>query len=127
MTLLLVAATPFEILPISRWLEQRFSSTTPGIYTAQNLTVRVLGTGIGQMATAWHLGQELARNRPDLALNLGIAGALDRNFALTDVVQVVVLIIGGLVTTYLALSLLSTQYGFGKDIFKGLSIFRKTL
>jgi SSS family solute:Na+ symporter len=43
----------------------------------------------------------------------------------TDVVQVIVLIIGGLVTTYLALSLLSEEYGFGKDIFKGLSILRK--
>ena len=42
----------------------------------------------------------------------------------TDVIQVVVLIIGGLVTTYLALSLLSEEYGFGKDIFKGLSILR---
>ena len=42
----------------------------------------------------------------------------------TDVIQVIVLIIGGLVTTYLALSLLSEQYGFGKDIFKGLSILR---
>src|SRR4030095_10425881 len=43
----------------------------------------------------------------------------------TDVIQVLVLIIGGLVTTYLALSLLSQEYGFGKDIFKGLSILRK--
>ncbi len=43
----------------------------------------------------------------------------------TDVVQVFVLIIGGLVTTYLALTLLSEQYGFGKDIFKGLSILRQ--
>ena len=43
----------------------------------------------------------------------------------TDVVQVVVLIFRGLVTTYLALSLLSEEYGFGKDIFKGLSILRK--
>jgi len=43
----------------------------------------------------------------------------------TDVVQVFVLIIGGLVTTYLALTLLSEQYGFGKDIFKGLSIIRQ--
>ena len=43
----------------------------------------------------------------------------------TDVVQVFVLIIGGLVTTYLALSLLSEEYGFGKDIFKGLSILRQ--
>jgi len=43
----------------------------------------------------------------------------------TDVVQVFVLIMGGLVTTYLALSLLSEQYGYGKDIFKGLSVLRK--
>ncbi len=43
----------------------------------------------------------------------------------TDVIQVAVLIIGGLVTTWLALSLLSEEYGFGKDIFKGLSILRK--
>ena len=43
----------------------------------------------------------------------------------TDVVQVIVLILGGLVTTYLALSLLSEEYGFGKDIFKGLSLLRK--
>lgn len=43
----------------------------------------------------------------------------------TDVVQVLVLIIGGLITTYLALTLLSDQFGFGKDILKGLSILRK--
>ena len=43
----------------------------------------------------------------------------------TDVFQVLVLIIGGLVTTYLALTLLSEQFGFGKDVFKGLSILRK--
>src|SRR6476469_412678 len=43
----------------------------------------------------------------------------------TDVFQVLVLIIGGLVTTYLALTLLSEQFGFGKDILKGLSVLRK--
>ncbi|MGF2414792.1 MAG: sodium:solute symporter family transporter, partial [Ferruginibacter sp.] len=43
----------------------------------------------------------------------------------TDVFQVLVLIIGGLVTTYLALTLLSEQFGFGKDVFKGLAILRK--
>jgi SSS family solute:Na+ symporter len=42
----------------------------------------------------------------------------------TDVIQVLVLIIGGLITTYLALSLLSNEYGFGNDIFKGLSVLR---
>lgn len=43
----------------------------------------------------------------------------------TDVFQVFVLIVGGLVTTYLALTLLSESFGFGKDIWKGLSVLRK--
>ena len=43
----------------------------------------------------------------------------------TDVVQVLVLIIGGLVTTYLALTLLSEKFGFGSDVLKGLSVLRK--
>jgi len=43
----------------------------------------------------------------------------------TDVVQVVVLLIGGLVTTYLAVSLLSEHFGFGKDLLKGLAVLRK--
>src|SRR5215204_2437347 len=43
----------------------------------------------------------------------------------TDVFQVLVLIIGGLVTTYLALTLLSGQFGFGNDILKGLSVLKK--
>lgn len=42
----------------------------------------------------------------------------------TDVFQVLVLIIGGLVTTYLALTLLSEQFGFGNNILKGLSVLK---
>lgn len=40
----------------------------------------------------------------------------------TDIFQVIVLILGGLVTTYLSLTLLSEQFGYGKDILKGLSV-----
>ncbi len=42
----------------------------------------------------------------------------------TDVIQVIVLIMGGLVTCYLALTLVSEHFGFGKDILKGLSIVK---
>ena len=42
----------------------------------------------------------------------------------TDVIQVLVLILGGLVTCYLALTLVSEHFGFGKDILKGLSIIK---
>lgn len=43
----------------------------------------------------------------------------------TDVIQVIVLIIGGLVTTYLALSLLADKFGFDGDILKGLGVLRR--
>lgn len=42
--------------------------------------------------------------------------------AYTDVIQVIVLIIGGLITTYLALTLLSEKSGMGSDVISGLSI-----
>ncbi len=43
----------------------------------------------------------------------------------TDVIQVLVLIVGGLVTTYLALTLLSEHFGYGNNLLKGLFILRK--
>jgi SSS family solute:Na+ symporter len=43
----------------------------------------------------------------------------------TDVIQVFVLIIGGLVTTYLALSLLADKFGYDGDILKALGVLRK--
>ena len=42
----------------------------------------------------------------------------------TDVIQVTVLMIGGLITTYLALSLLAEKSGYGSDIFKALSVLQ---
>ncbi len=43
----------------------------------------------------------------------------------TDVVQVLVLIIGGLVTTYLALSLLADKFGYNGNILQALGVLRK--
>jgi len=43
----------------------------------------------------------------------------------TDVVQVAVLLIGGLVTTYLALTLLAEKSGYDASVFKGLSLLRE--
>lgn len=42
----------------------------------------------------------------------------------TDVIQVLVLILGGLVTCYLALSLVSEKYGYGGDILNGFTVIR---
>src|SRR5882672_577248 len=43
----------------------------------------------------------------------------------TDVFQVFVLIMGGLVTTYLALTLVSNHFGYGDDVWKGLALIRE--
>lgn len=45
----------------------------------------------------------------------------------TDVFQVLVLIIGGLVTTYIALKLVSEHFGYGAHILKGFSILRTSV
>jgi len=42
----------------------------------------------------------------------------------TDVIQVLVLIMGGLVTCYLALTLVSEQFGYGGNILKGLAVIK---
>ncbi len=42
----------------------------------------------------------------------------------TDVIQVLVLILGGLITCYLALTLVSEKFGYGGDILKGLSVIK---
>src|SRR5579871_4464935 len=39
----------------------------------------------------------------------------------TDVIQVLVLIIGGLVTTYVALTMVSEKFGLGKDVLAGFN------
>jgi futalosine hydrolase len=78
MKILLVSATQFEILPALQWLE------------GQNRpSVQVLVSGVGVVATTWALTRTLERQRPDLVINAGIAGAYDRNLALGDVVNVV--------------------------------------
>jgi SSS family solute:Na+ symporter len=43
----------------------------------------------------------------------------------TDVIQVLVLVIGGLATTYIALTLVSERFGLGKDIMAGFSTMLK--
>src|SRR5258706_13784713 len=45
--------------------------------------------------------------------------------AFTDVIQVAVLMVGGLITTYLALTLLSEKSGYGSDAIAGLSLLYK--
>ncbi|WP_142601204.1 futalosine hydrolase [Solitalea koreensis] len=73
MKLLLVAATKAEIQP--------FINIHPH--------TDVLITGVGMVATTYHLTKHLAKNSYDLVINAGIAGAFDRSIKLGEVIQVI--------------------------------------
>jgi futalosine hydrolase len=89
MEVLLVSATPFEIAPTLERLERDFEKGPGGVFTQGSLRVLPLITGVGPIATAWHLGRLFALDRPDWALHAGVAGAFDHSLALGDVVQII--------------------------------------
>jgi futalosine hydrolase len=89
MQILLVSATIFEVAPTLNWLEEYFRLNEKGVFEKNDLSVFPLITGAGAVATAFHTGRFLATNQPDLALNVGIAGAFDRNIQMGDVLNVV--------------------------------------
>jgi futalosine hydrolase len=89
MKLLLVAATEFELLPLLAYLKKNFKNKDNRRFFSQQIDLHVLVTGVGPVAAAFALGTVLAQQQFDWALNLGIAGAFNRDFALGDVFQVV--------------------------------------
>lgn len=53
-----------------------------------NIEISVLVTGVGSIATAWAMKQWISANeKPDLAINAGIAGSYKEEFATGDVVM----------------------------------------
>lgn len=68
MRLLLLAATPFEISPATRWLEQQLPD---------QLKVNTLVAGIGSTATALALGRHLQHSHYQLVIQAGIAGCFE--------------------------------------------------
>ncbi|HEY0055188.1 MAG TPA: futalosine hydrolase [Pedobacter sp.] len=79
MNIILVAATSFEIEPLTKHSNE---------FGFGKNTFQELITGVGMTATAYALGRELALREYDLAINAGIAGAFDRSLKLGEVVNV---------------------------------------
>jgi futalosine hydrolase len=88
MNILIVSATPFEIAPLLEHLEAHWVSRGPGKYQQGAKSIHILISGVGMVATTWHLGRYLTQEKPDLVINAGIAGAFDRDFKIGDVIQV---------------------------------------
>jgi len=81
---LLVAATAPEIENLRK---------IPGMlpapkgFTFRNLEISTLVTGVGSMATAWSLGKWLlSQPKPNLAINIGIAGSFNDDIKIGEVV-----------------------------------------
>lgn len=89
MQILLVSATPFEIQPTIEWLRARAATETGNVLDFGHLKIEVLFTGVGQLATAYTLGRRLgAAPPPQLALQAGVGGAIDRSLKLGEVIQI---------------------------------------
>jgi futalosine hydrolase len=89
MKILIVAATNFEVLPLLNELPKLFEEVKEGLFRNKKDEIRVLITGVGMMHTAFALGNVLANYKADFAINMGIAGAFDRDLQIGDVVHVV--------------------------------------
>jgi futalosine hydrolase len=83
--ILIVSATQQEIQPLLDFLDQ--FKVQKDVYRIGNNEIKILVTGVGMVATAFACTKELLTNKYDWALNLGIAGAFNRDLNLGEVVQ----------------------------------------
>ena len=51
--------------------------------------VQLLISGVGSTMTAYHLGRYFAKNKPELCINAGVAGAFTEELKIGDVVNVI--------------------------------------
>ena len=89
MHLTIISATHFEIEPLILYLKSHFSEKNTMHFEKKELKIDVVITGVGMPLTAFVLGNYFSKNIPDLAINAGIAGALNLNLKIGDVVNVI--------------------------------------
>ena len=89
MRILLVAATPTEIAPTVTWLRNAATAQERDVLTFPRVQVQVTFTGLGPVRTAFALGHLLGQATPQLALQAGVAGAVDRVLKIGQVVNVI--------------------------------------
>jgi futalosine hydrolase len=85
---LIVAATAAEIQPFTAYLTEKATRRDEMHYIFGDKNITILITGVGLTQTAYHLGAVLARQSFDWVVNAGIAGAIKRDLAIGEVVEV---------------------------------------
>ena len=117
-----------KIYTMPQFLEQRYNSTVSTImavfwllvYVFVNLTSIIY---LGALAITAISGISFVTCIIGLSLfSIIVTLGGMKVIGYTDVIQVAVLIIGGLVTTYLALNLVSEHFGYGNDVIAGATV-----
>jgi futalosine hydrolase len=76
MRILITSATVFEIRPLLERLTFVLKKNDfVREYKVNEVVIDVMIPGIGIMATAWHMGRQLSKEKYDLAINAGICGS----------------------------------------------------
>lgn len=90
MSHLIVAATTKEIFPLIDFLKTKknLRSTPQEGVVSEADGVSILVTGVGVMATAYHLGVALSSKNYKSVINAGIAGSFNNNFPKCSIVLV---------------------------------------
>ncbi|WP_276133345.1 futalosine hydrolase [Polluticoccus soli] len=88
MNILLAAATEAEIAPSIQQIATSWQQVDPRVFQRQGKRLTVCITGVGMMATAYHLAKACSATRFDMALQAGIGGAFHRQINLGDLVFV---------------------------------------
>ncbi len=89
MKLLIVSATAGEIQPLREQLTIHFEQIQDHIYVKGDVCVHFLITGVGMFLTGIAMTQYLAKEDFDWVINMGIAGAFNRDLKIGEVVEVV--------------------------------------
>lgn len=89
MRIALVSATPFEVGPITAYLQQNWTTEQDGYWSSDHLQLRQLITGPGIPGTIYGLTCLLHAWPVDLVINAGIAGAFDHSVSLGTTYQVI--------------------------------------
>src|SRR5262245_43286221 len=90
MRILVVAATAAEVAPFASRLRHTSNRTSRMVrYSGAAHEVDILVSGVGMVAAASWTSRELARERYELALNLGVCGSFNRTIVPGMVVHVV--------------------------------------
>lgn len=85
MKILLVSATSNEVQPFLK----KFELNAGASKKIGSSSVMSLITGVGMVATTYHLTRMLSQEKFDLALNAGISGAFDRSLQPGELVNII--------------------------------------